>query len=244
MHVSICVYTCLFRYYIRVCLYLNSVCIRVCLCKMVLRLLWFCCEGVFLTEQNLHNVAIQLRGSLSDLKVCTLMFEQDDATLDQDSCWEMLVARNPSKPLTGDWWVFHGLSFAYTYFIYNIYICILENDEHAHMDWSKKWFKCERHAVIMSILNVTTATTTPTTTTTTTTHQDKHTQKIQGIAPECFVYSRFVFVWRLRNPKSTHLPTKNEKTNKNQHMRNTLSLFVYMFLPWEMQNLGSPSFPR
>ena len=52
MHVSICVYTCLFQYfYIRVCLYLNYVCIRVCLCKIVLRLLWFCCEGVFLTEQ-------------------------------------------------------------------------------------------------------------------------------------------------------------------------------------------------
>ena len=62
-------------------------------------------------------MAIQLRGSLSDLKVCALMFEQDDATLDQDSCWEMLVARNPSKPLTGDWWVFHGLSFAYMYLI-------------------------------------------------------------------------------------------------------------------------------
>ena len=240
IHVSICVYTCLFQYlYIRVCLYLNYVCIRVCLCKMVLRLLWFCCEGVFLTEQTCTTWLYSCVAAWVTWRCalwCLSRTMQPWIKTVVGRCWWLETHQNLLQVIGGFFMVFH-LHIRILFRIYVcIYICILENDEHAHMDWSKTWFKCERHAVIISILNVMKATTT--------THQDKHTQKIQGIAPECFVYARFVFVWRLRNPKSTHLPRKNENTNKNQHMRNTLSLFVYMFLPWEMQNLGSPSFPR
>ena len=154
MHVSICVYTCLFQYfYIRVCLYLNYVCIRVCLCKIVLRLLWFCCEGVFLTEQICTTWLYSCVAAWVTWRCalwCLSRTMQPWIKIVVGRCWCLETHQNLLQVIGESFMVFH-LHIRILFIIY-IYICILENDEHAHMDWSKKWFKCEWHAVIISIL--------------------------------------------------------------------------------------------
>jgi hypothetical protein len=124
IHVSICVYTCLFQYlYIRVCLYLNYVCIRVCLCKMVLRLLWFCCEGVFLTEQTCTTWLYSCVAAWVTWRCalwCLSRTMQPWIKTVVGRCWWLETHQNLLQVIGGFFMVFH----LHIRILFRIYVCI------------------------------------------------------------------------------------------------------------------------